>query len=110
MSKAIPTNRAELKACVEAGIDLFGVGANQMKDVRRIFPTHFTGADSIWAQFGSDDDIISHACETIRNGADIYYTLRSLGVVERMARDGIPVQSHIGLISTFSHHCGGLRA
>lgn len=46
----------------------------------------------------------------MRNGADMYYTLRSLDVMERMARDGIPVQSHIGLIPTFSHHCGGLRA
>jgi 3-methyl-2-oxobutanoate hydroxymethyltransferase len=45
----------------------------------------------------------------MRRGADMYYTLRSLDVMERMARDGIPVQSHIGLIPTFSHHCGGLR-
>lgn len=106
---ANPANNDELIACVEAGIDLFVVGADQMKDVRRLAPTHFTGAGSSWAQFGSDDEIIAHAYETMRDGADMYYTLRSFDVMERMARDGIPVQSHIGLIPTFSHHCGGLR-
>lgn len=110
LSMANPADDAEMLACVEAGIDLFVVGADQMESVRRIAPTHFTGAGSSWAQFGSDDEIIAHAYETMRAGADMYYTLRSFDVMERMARDGIPVQSHIGLIPTFSHHCGGLRA
>ncbi|WP_170325283.1 3-methyl-2-oxobutanoate hydroxymethyltransferase [Ruegeria arenilitoris] len=110
LSMANPANNDELRACVDAGIDLLVVGADQMEDVRRIAPTHFTGAGSTWAQFGSDDEIVAHAYETMRNGADMYYTLRSLDVMERMAKDGIPVQSHIGLIPTFSHHCGGLRA
>ena len=110
LSMANPANNDELLACVEAGIDLFVVGADQMADVRRIAPTTFTGAGSSWAQFGSDDEIIAHAYETMRAGADMYYTLRSFDVMERMASDGIPVQSHIGLIPTFSHHCGGLRA
>ena len=110
LSMANPANNEELRACVEAGIDLFVVGADQMKDVREIAPTHFTGAGSTWAQFGSDDEIVAHAYETMRDGADMYYTLRSFKVMERMAKDGIPVQSHIGLIPTFSHLCGGLRA
>ena len=110
LSMSNPANSDELRACVEAGIDLFVVGADQMKDVREIAPTHFSGAGSTWAQFGSDDEIVAHAYETMRAGADMYYTLRSLDVMERMARDGIPVQSHIGLIPTFSHLCGGLRA
>lgn len=110
LSMANPADNDQIVACVEAGIDLFVVGTEQMQDVRRLAPTHFTGAGSSWAQFGSDDDIVDHAYEAMRNGADMYYTLRSFDVMERMARDGIPVQSHIGLIPTFSHHCGGLRA
>ncbi len=110
LSMANPADNDELRACVEAGIDLFVVGADQMQDVRQIAPKHFTGAGSTWAQFGSDDEIVAHAYETMRDGADMYYTLRSFDVMERIARDGIPVQSHIGLIPTFSHHCGGLRA
>ena len=110
LSMANPANRGEITACVEAGIDLFVVGTEQMEDIRELAPAHFTGAGSSWSQFGSDDEIVAHAFEAMRRGADMYYTLRSYDVMERMAREGIPVQSHIGLIPTFSHLCGGLRA
>lgn len=110
LSMSNPANREEILACVEAGIDLFVVGTDQMADVRELAPTTFAGAGSTWAQFGSDDEIVAHGFEAMRSGADMYYTLRSFDVMERMAREGIPVQSHIGLIPTFSHHYGGLRA
>lgn len=110
LSMANPADRDQIVACVEAGIDLFVVGTEQMEDIRELAPAHFTGAGSSWAEFGSDDEIVAHAFEAMRRGADMYYTLRSFDVMERMAKEGIPVQSHIGLIPTFSHHCGGLRA
>ena len=52
---------------------------------------------------------MSHAFDAMRNGADMYYTLRSYDVMEKLSKEGIPVHSHIGLIPTFSHYCGGLR-
>jgi 3-methyl-2-oxobutanoate hydroxymethyltransferase len=109
LSMANPADNDQLRACVEAGIDLFVVGSEQIEDVRRIAPKHFTGVGSTWAQFGSNDEILAHAFEAMRKGADMYYTLRSFEAMEMMAREGIPVQSHIGLIPTFSHYCGGLR-
>ncbi|MEM6985384.1 MAG: 3-methyl-2-oxobutanoate hydroxymethyltransferase [Pseudomonadota bacterium] len=109
LSMANPADKDQIRACVEAGIDLFVVGSDQIEDVRALAPAHFTGVGSTWAQFGSDDEIVAHAFDGMRRGADMYYTLRSFDVMERMAREGIPVQSHIGLIPTFSHHCGGLR-
>ena len=39
-----PADRDQIVACVEAGIDLFVVGTDQMEDVRELAPTHFTGA------------------------------------------------------------------
>lgn len=110
LSMANPADDDQLRACVEAGIDLFVVGAEQIESVRRIAPAHFTGVGSTWAQFGSNDELLAHAFDAMRRGADMYYTLRSFEVMEMMAREGIPVQSHIGLIPTFSHYCGGLRA
>ena len=110
LSMSNPADRDQITACVDAGIDLFVVGTDQMEDVRELAPTHFAGAGSTWAQFGSDDEIVAHAFEAMRRGADMYYTLRSFDVMECMAREGIPVQSHIGLIPTISHHYGGLRA
>ena len=107
---ANPADSDQIIACVEAGIDLFVVGQEQMEDVRRLAPTHFTGAGSSWAQFGSNDEILAHAFDAMRRGADMYYTLRSYDAMELLSNEGIPVQSHIGLIPTFSHYCGGLRA
>lgn len=40
----------------------------------------------------------------------MYFTNRSLPIVEMLAREGIPVQVHMGLVPTFSHWRGGLKA
>ncbi|MDE0694531.1 MAG: 3-methyl-2-oxobutanoate hydroxymethyltransferase [Boseongicola sp.] len=109
LSMANPADIDQVRACVEAGIDLFVTGSDLLDDVRQIAPHHFTGVGSTWAQFGSNEEILADAFEAMRRGADMYYTLRSLDAMEMMAREGIPVQSHIGLIPTFSHYCGGLR-
>ena len=109
LSMANPLNANEIRACKEAGIDLFVVGMDQIDDVRSIAPTHFTRVGSRWAQFDSNEELLADAFEAMRRGADMYYTLRSLNAIEMMTREGIPVQSHIGLIPTFSHYCGGLR-
>ena len=109
LSMANPANDAEVKACLGAGIDLFVVGGDQIEDVRRLAPHHFTGVGSSFAQFGSAQEIMDHAFEMMRKGGDLYYTLRSFDVMEKLANEGIPVQSHIGLIPTFSQYCGGLR-
>lgn len=109
LSMANPANADEIKACVDAGIDLFVVGGDQIEEVRQIAPSHFTGVGSSWAQFDSAQEIMDHAFDMMRKGGDMYYTLRSFEVMEMLAKEGIPVQSHIGLIPTFSHYCGGLR-
>ena len=109
LSMANPANAAEVRACVEAGIDLFVIGQDDIEMTREIAPTHFTGVGSSWSQFGSTAEILAHAFDGMRRGGDMYYTLRSLDVMEELAKEGIPVQSHIGLIPTFSHYCGGLR-
>jgi len=100
LSMSNPANEAELRACLEAEIDLLVVWA----------PTQFMGIGSTWAQFGTSDEILAHAVDLMGRGADMYYTIRSYEVIEKLANEGIPVQSHIGLIPTFSHHAGGLRA
>jgi len=109
LSMCNPKSAIEVQACVDAGIDLLTIGM-EVEEARKIAPTHFMGSGMTWAQFGTPDEILSHAIEQMKQGADMYYTLRSHDVVEMLTREGIPVQSHIGLIPTFSHWCGGLRA
>lgn len=110
LSMSNPANATELKACIDAGIDLLVVWDSQLDECREIAPNHFMGIGSTWKQFGTPDEILSHAIDLMGRGGDMYYTIRSFDVLELLAKEGIPVQSHIGLIPTFSHHCGGLRA
>jgi len=109
LSMSNPANADELRACMDAGIDLLVVWENQIEEVRQIAPHHFAGVGSTWAQFGSTQEIMDHAFDMMRKGGDLYYTLRSYDVMEALAKEGIPVQSHIGLIPTFSHYSGELR-
>ncbi|MDJ0777519.1 MAG: 3-methyl-2-oxobutanoate hydroxymethyltransferase [Gammaproteobacteria bacterium] len=109
LSMSNPANPTEIRACLDAGIDLFVVWAEQIEEAREIAPHHFMGVGSTWSQFGTTSEILDHAFEMMRRGGDMYYTLRSYEVMETLAKEGIPVQSHIGLIPTFSHWCGGLR-
>ena len=109
LSMSNPKDATEVQACIDAGIDLMVVSASQIEEVRRVAPHHFVGVGSTWSQFGKAEDILEHAFDMMRKGGDMYYTLRSLEVMEMLSKEGIPVQSHIGLIPTFSHWCGGLR-
>ena len=109
LSMSNPADATELRACVDAGIDLLVIGGSELEEFRAIAPHHFMGVGSTWSQFGKADEILDHAFDLMRKGGDMYYTLRSFEVMEMLAKEGIPVQSHIGLIPTFSHWCGGLR-
>ena len=109
LSMSNPADVPETLACVEAGIDLLVAWDSRIDEVRAAAPHHFIGVGSTWKQFGTTDELLSHAVDMMGRGADMYYTIRSYEVMERLAKEHIPVQSHIGLIPTFSHHCGGLR-
>jgi 3-methyl-2-oxobutanoate hydroxymethyltransferase len=104
-----PANADEIRACRDAGIDLLVVGMDQIDNDLAIAPTHFCRVGSRWAQFGSNEELLADAFKAMRRGGDMYYTPRSLNALEKLSREGIPVQSHIGLIPTFSHYCGDLR-
>ncbi len=109
LSMSNPKDAIEVQACIDAGIDLLVVWDSQIEEVRRVAPHHFMGVGSTWSQFGPSSEILDHAFDMMRKGGDMYYTLRSYEVMEMLAKEGIPVQSHIGLIPTFSHWSGGLR-
>ncbi|MXZ80188.1 MAG: hydroxymethyltransferase [Gammaproteobacteria bacterium] len=110
LSMCNPKDATEIRACVDAGIDLLTVWDEQVEEARRIAPTQFMGTGMTWAQYATADEILANAIDRMQKGADMYYTLRSYDIIEMLARENIPVQAHIGLIPTFSHWCGGLRA
>ncbi len=110
LSMSNPANPTEIQACVDAGIDLMVVWDEQLDEARQIAPHHFMGIGSTWRQLATSDEILAHAVDLMGRGGDMYYTLRSYDVIEKLANEGIPVQCHIGLIPTFAHWAGGLRA
>ncbi|WP_170333445.1 3-methyl-2-oxobutanoate hydroxymethyltransferase [Ruegeria arenilitoris] len=105
-----PANEAEIKACVDAGIDLLTLWDVHLDMAREIAPTHFAGTAMNWGQFATNDEIMHHAIDCMEKGADMYFTNRSFEVVEMLARESIPVQVHMGLVPSLSHWAGGLRA
>ncbi|MBE1284940.1 MAG: hydroxymethyltransferase [Rhodobacteraceae bacterium] len=105
-----PANEAEILACVEAGIDLLTLWDVHLDMARDIAPTQFAGTAMNWGQFATKDEIMRHAIDCMERGADMYFTNRSCDVVEMLAREGIPVQVHMGLVPSLSHWAGGLRA
>ena len=105
-----PANATEIQACVDAGIDLLTVWDRDLDMSRSIAPNHFTVAGMNWSDHHTKDDILRHAITTMEAGADMYFTNRSYEVIEMLAKENIPVQSHVGLVPTFSTWGGGLRA
>ena len=105
-----PANESEIRACVDAGIDTLTVWDRDIDLARELAPRHFVGTAMGWGQLITHDEILRHAMGQMEAGADMYFTNRSLPVVEMLAREGIPVQVHMGLIPTFSHWRGGLKA
>lgn len=110
LSMCNPANATEIRACVEAGIDVLTVWDNQVAEAREIAPSHFIGTGSTWGQYTTNEDILRAAITMMEQGADMFYTLRGLDTIEMLAKEGIPVQGHIGLIPTKSLWTGGLRA
>ncbi|MBE1281712.1 MAG: hydroxymethyltransferase [Rhodobacteraceae bacterium] len=105
-----PSSPAEAAAAVEAGIDLFTLWDEQVEMVREVAPTTFAGSGMGWEQHATNDDILRAAIKSMERGADFFYTNRSYDAVELLAKNGIPVQAHMGLIPRLSTWVGGLRA
>jgi 3-methyl-2-oxobutanoate hydroxymethyltransferase len=110
--KLVQTNafaREEAEAAQSAGIDLLICRGERYNDVRAGAPNTFITAVLLMASYGTTDEILAAAVSHAGNGADAIMTPRSPSVVEVIAREGIPVQGHVGLVPSLSTSLGGLR-
>jgi len=105
-----PTSEEEAKAAVEAGIEVFGIWDRELEAIRSVAPHTFIASSMAYEAYASKDDILRAALDSLAGGADCFYTNRSLEVIEMLAKESVPVQSHMGLIPRFSTWQGGLRA
>ena len=78
--------------------------------MRRGSPNLFVTAAMGIADFPNEIDILREAFRALSCGADAVMTARSFNIVHALAREGIPVMGHLGLVPRKSTWTDGLRA
>jgi 3-methyl-2-oxobutanoate hydroxymethyltransferase len=101
----------EAAAAAQAGIDMIGTG---FRPETLAFPaaapdTHFQFGLR-WGAHASAEEALREAMQAMEAGADSIYCAMSPVVVEVLAREGVPVIAHVGLVPPKATWAGGLRA
>lgn len=98
---------AEAAAAVEAGIVILSCEADDtLPSVRAAAPAAFISAGMPHGSVATPDEAIRSGFATLRSGADTVYTSHSPRFIEAMAREGIPVTAHVGLVPNLAAWTG----
>jgi 3-methyl-2-oxobutanoate hydroxymethyltransferase len=96
-------NDLEAAAAEEAGVDMFTCEVDaKLPLIRSAAPSIFIQAGMPNGAIASGEEGVRKGYEAMRAGADAVYFSGSPGIVEAMAREGIPVTGHIGLVPNWS--------
>jgi len=101
----------EALAAAAAGMDMIGTG---FRKETHHFPglvadTHFQFGLA-WGQHASAEEALREAMQAMEAGAESIYCGMSPQVVEVLAREGVPVIAHVGLVPPKATWVGGMRA
>ncbi len=101
----------EAIAASEAGMDMIGTA---FKSTTHDFPTlvpntHFQFGLK-WGKHASAKEALREAMQAMEAGAQSVYCGMSPQVVEVLAREGVPVIAHVGLVPPKATWVGGMRA
>lgn len=110
LAQANATDAGEAEAVAGSGIDIMSVTSLRYDEARAAAPHLYTIATIGAPHIVTPDDVLREAFRVATAGADAIYTIRSLEIVEMLAREGLSVQGHVGLIPRKSVATGGLRA
>lgn len=101
----------EAKACQEAGVEMaVTISGDVLRQVRAAAPQLFITAGLPYGEISSPEQAIRDGFQILRGGADAVYTCHSTHFIEAMAREGIPVVGHVGLVPGKSTWFGGFKA
>lgn len=102
----------EAEAAEIAGIDIASAPSELVTHprYREVAPSLFTLTGQTHLEAGSADDHLRWAGEMLMAGADCIYCSGSLGRIEHLAREYIPVVGHVGLVPSRAGWTGGFRA
>ena len=110
LSQSNASNAEDAAAIAATGVDLLSVASFRYDAARAAAPEIYTIAALGGPDLVTADDVLREAFRVASLGADGVYTIRSIAIVEMLAKEGIAVQGHVGLVPRKSILTGGLRA
>lgn len=109
MTQVTARNAEEAGIIADQGIDMIITGSDWFADVRRGAPNTFITAALFAGRFITKEEILRGAIEVSMQGADSVLTPRSMEMVEMLAKEGLCVQGHVGMVPSRASLHGGMR-
>lgn len=98
---------AEAAAAVTAGILILSCEPDHtLEPIRAAAPSAFVSAGMPHGQVASPDEAVREGFRILKRGADAVYCSHSAHFIEAMAREGIPVSGHVGLVPNLAAWTG----
>lgn len=98
---------AEAAAAVEAGITLLSCEPDHhLEGIRRLAPSAFLSAGMPHGAVSSPTEAVRLGFDILHRGADAVYCSHSPYIIEAMAREGIAVTGHVGLVPNLATWTG----
>lgn len=98
---------AEAAAAISAGIQVLSCEPDHNLDaIRKAAPLAFVSAGMPHGTAASPEEAIRYGFATLARGADAIYCSQSPRLIEAMAREGIPVTGHVGLVPNLAAWTG----
>ena len=109
MTQVTAGNQEEAEIVAGQNIDMIITGSDWYQDVRKGAPNTFITAALFAGRFVTNEEILRGAFDVMMNGADSVLTPRSMDVVEMLAKEGMQVQGHVGMVPSMATKYGGIR-
>ena len=109
MTQVTAANKEEAQIISSQNIDMIITGSDWYDDVRKGAPNTFITAALFAGRYITNEEILRGAFVVMMAGADSVLTPRSFDVVEMLAKEGMPVQGHVGMVPSMATKYGGIR-
>ena len=80
------------------------------ENMRQAAGNCFVQVGLLYGKLVTEEDYLRAAFRALEAGGDCFYCAASLKTIERLASEGIPVVSHVGLIPSKATWTGGFKA
>lgn len=110
LTQVFVENLDEARATEEAGLDMLVAMGNITAAVREVAPTVFITGAIEYGEVASETEAVRRGFEIWNAGADAIYACMNTGWIAAMAREGLPVAGHVGLVPQKRTWLGGFKA